>query len=154
MNTVMFERLPVGTLFRVISEPPAIHSFSHNDIFIKVKKKGKYGAFNITVNPNYFNGTINWDFVPVYPDCENWECEKIEDYYTKPIQKIEPIPTTPTKKRFNCILGNSDWDMENNAHLSLTSDQIQLLEYLINETSTFDEDVGLMVIDTEEFKAF
>lgn len=79
--------------------------------------------------------------------------EKIEDYYTKPIQKIEPISTTPTKKRFNCILGNSDWDMEDNVLLSLTDDQISLLEYLINNANVFDEDVGLMVIDTE-FKAF
>lgn len=154
MSIIMFNELPLGALFRVVNNPSVTLPFSHSDIFIKVRNsKGKYRAFNITANPTYFGNTINWDNAPIYPECTNWQCEIIDNFYKRVIPKTNVPLTTSARKRFSCVLGNSDWDMSDNAYLMLTDDQINLLEYLINETSVFDEDVGLMVIDTE-FKAF
>ncbi len=150
MNTVMFNELPVGALFRVVNKSKAktSHPISDTDIFIKVKNtKGKYRAFNITDNQFMFYGPIDWDYAPIYPECKDWECEKVEDFCTRTVSK------TSTEKRLNCILGSPDWNKETNAYLSLTKDQIMLLDYLINETDVFDEDVELTVVDTD-FKAF
>lgn len=153
MNTVMFNELPVGTLFRVVNKAKAKNPIPNTDIFVKVKtSKGKYKAFNITKNPFCFIGNTNWDYALIYPECKGWECEKVKDFYPTETQKTF-TSAPPTGKRFNCVLGNSDWCMGDNAYLSLTDDQIELLEYLINEKSVFDEDVGLTVVDTD-FKAF
>lgn len=150
MNTVMFNELPVGALFRVANKSKAKNPISDTDIFVKVRNsKGKYRAFNITKNPSCFVSVVTWDYAPTYPECKDWECEKFENFCTRAVPKT-PVPT---EKRLNCVLGNSDWCMEDNAYLSLTKEQIMLLEYLINETSVFDEDVGLTVVDTD-FKAF
>lgn len=150
MNTVMFNELPVGALFRVVNKAQAKNPISNTDIFVKVRNsKGKYRAFNITKNPFCFVDTVNWDYAPTYPECKGWECEKIEDFYTRAVPKT----TTSTKERINCVLGDPDWNKGDNAYLSLTKDQIILLEYLINETGVFDESVKLTVVDTD-FKAF
>lgn len=154
MNTVMFNELPLGALFRVTNRTYTSSSIPDTDIFVKIKtSKGEFRAFNITEHPTEFYNTTYWDCAPSYTECTGWECEIIDDFYERAVPKTNVPLTSSTRKRFNCVLGNSDWDMSNNAYLALTDDQINLLEYLINETSIFNEDIGLMIIDTE-FKAF
>lgn len=150
MNTVMFNELPVGALFRVVSEPQVSDPFSHEDIFIKIRNsKEEDRAFNITKYSFYFDDNINWNTAPTYCKCTNWVCTKVSDLITETINKNNSNPTQSTEERFNYILGCPDWDMNDNAFLALTDSQFNLLDYLINETSIFDEDIRLMAVDTK-----